>query len=168
MADNSYVITLNNNTSKSGSGAVAGQTMGETTPQKAPAIGNATSSKMIAGGLVAYGKVKPWVNRVISHEVSMVELRTGSRELQERSNFTYQIINDGVNMAESIGASLLISGGNPLVALATAGLTVVGKLVNYAQNQNRINTERTVENVGLRQNLIRAGARGSRSEYVNG
>lgn len=159
-----YEIILKNETSQGGAGAVAGQGEENTSPAKSPLIGNSTTSKIAAAGLVAWKQVKPWVNRVVSHEVSMVELRTGSREQQEKTSFTYQIINDGVDVVESAATGLLISGGNPIGTLIGLATGLISKLVGYAQNQNRINTERAVENVGLRQNYIRAGARGSRSE----
>lgn len=110
--------------------------------------------------MVAYGTVKSFATQIINHEVSLVELRTGSRELQERANFANEVGQKAWNLVESVGSGALVGGW--IGAIVGGVLSIGHTALGYMQNQNRINTARTVENVGLQMNYIRAGANGSR------
>ncbi len=157
-----YEIIIKNDAVESSTGAVAGQEKDQ--EGKSPVIGNAKSAAFFAGAHVAYSKVKPWVNRVVSHQINLVELRSGSREAQAKAEFTHQIISGGVDIAESALSGLLIAGGNPVGAFIGLGVGIISKLVDITQRQQVLDTQRALENVSIGQNIVRAGARGSRSE----
>ena len=114
----------------------------------------------VSAGLVAWNVAKPWVTQAVSHEVNMVELRTGRREYAQKTQLTYQIANDVVGLGESILAGYAI--GNIPGAIIGAITNVGHTIVNIAQKQNRIDTEKTLENITISQNVIRAGTSGSR------
>lgn len=119
------------------------------------------AAKAFMGGMVAYRTVKSFANQIISHNVSMVQLRTGSNEQQERANFTRDMVSKGVSVLETGLMAGLVT-GNVVGFVAGVAIGVTSQLVSYAQNQDRINTQRTLENQSIQLNYIRAGARGSR------
>ena len=152
-------IIKNETTRKKKNKAVAGQTDGGSSPQQAAQSGGGKES--LLAGLVAWQKVKPWVNRVASHNVNMVELRTGSRDLQQRYSFAYQIATDTANLAESVLMGFAV--GNVAGAVVGGLMSVAGKIINIVQRQDEINTKQSIENVSVQMNYIRAGAGGRRT-----
>lgn len=118
-------------------------------------------AKAYLGAFAAYTKVKSFADQIYAHEVSLVELRTGSKEAQDRANFTREMVTRGVSFVESGMMTALVTGNVAGFAIG-AGLSLTQTLVSYALNQDRINTQRTVENQSIQLNYIRAGARGSR------
>lgn len=123
---------------------------------------NKGQAKAFGKGVTAYHYAKSFTSQIISHEVSLVELRTGSRELQERANFMLNVGNKLVGATESIVVGAAVGG----IVGAVAGLVTSGihLAVSYQQAQNTINTQRNVENVSLGLTYIRAGANGSRRQ----
>ncbi len=120
------------------------------------------NAKKFAQGMVAYRTVKSFSTQIINHEVSMVELRTGSKELQERASFINQIAQQGLGIIESAVTGAML--GGLAGALIGTALSVTHQAIGYAQAQNRIDNQRTLENNSIEMNYIRAGARGSRGE----
>lgn len=158
-----YKIIIENNTGKSGeSKAVAGNESTDlvNNPKNSEGLGG---KDVLKAGLVAYGKAKPWIKKVASHEISMVELRTGSREAQMKSEFIYDIACAGVDVVESGLMGFAI--GNVPGAIVSIGLSVASKGISIAQNVDRLNSQRNLENESIQRNYIRAGARGSRASY---
>ena len=90
----------------------------------------------------------------------MVQLRTGSNELQERATFINNMHQQGLGVLEGMVTGAMV-GGLPGAIIGTT-LSLMHTMIGYGQAQNRINTERTLENVGIGMNYIRAGANGSR------
>ena len=118
-------------------------------------------AKAFSKGLVAYHGVKSFATQVHNHYVSMVELRTGSKELQQRASFYNDIAQKGIGILESVVAGALVGGlGGAVVGLA---VSTTHTLVGLAQAQDRINTQQALENETIFMNTIRAGTRGSRS-----
>jgi hypothetical protein len=106
---------------------------------------------------------KPWINQVASHEISMVELRTGSREAQQKTQFTYDVASKVVGFGTSILSGYAV--GNVPGAII-AGLVNIGHtVVSYAQKEETINLKRSLESRTLQMNYVRAGAGGSRRAY---
>ena len=132
----------------------------ETDTSKKEGLLNKEQAKAFGKGLVAYGAVKSFALQIANHEHSMVELRTGSKELQQRTSFVTGIAQKGLGVLESVGAGALV-GGLPgaLLGLATS---VTHTLIGYAQAQNKIDTQQSIENQSIQMQYIRAGARGSR------
>ena len=160
MAERNYSITIKYKAPSSES-PIAGDNK-ESDTEKGKGLLSKQGAKTFATAMVAYGKVKSFATQIINHEVSMVELRTGSREMQDRANFTNEMIQKGVGILESVGTGALV-GGLP-GALVGLTLSAMHTAIAYQQKQETINLQRTIENVSLQQNFIRAGAKGSRSE----
>ena len=158
MENRNYTILIKAEDVKKES-AISGQSSGgETSDAKETA--SKGQLKGLAVGLTAAKKIKGYVNTIVNHEVSMVGLRTGSNEMQERASFINQAVNKGVDMLMTIGVGAAT--GGVVGALIGVGIGVVETAVGYAFAQDRLNTERTIENETIRRNYVRAGAKGSR------
>lgn len=116
--------------------------------------------KALGKSLVALQKVKSWINPVISHEINMVELRTGRREYARKIQFGYEIAQQGLGIVESIAMGYAV--GNVWGAVIGAVGGIGHTAMNYIQRQDEINTQQSLENISLQENRIRAGAGGSR------
>lgn len=140
---------------------IAGDTNKSDT-QKTGGLLTKSQAQAFGKGMVAYRQVKSFVQQGVNDYVSKVQLRTGSNELQQKANFINEMVNTGLNVVETTFVAGMV-GGLPgaLVGLLTS---TAHTLIGYAQNQNRLNTERTIENQSIQMNYIRAGARGSRRE----
>ena len=117
-------------------------------------------ARAFAKGMVVYHTVKSFGEQIWNHNVSMVALRTGSNELQDRAAFTHMVHQKALGVLEAVGTGALL-GGLP-GALVGLALGTAHTVMGYQQAQQRIDTERSVENVGLMMMNIRAGANGSR------
>lgn len=158
--DRQYVIRIENATAQSSKSPIAGDTS-ESDTQKSKGLLSKDAAKAFVGGMVAYKTVKSFASQVISHNVSMVQLRTGSNELQQRANFQLQVGQRALSMLETGLMAGLVTGN---VVGFLAGVTISGaqQLIQWGQNQNRIDTQRALENQTIQRNYIRAGAHGSR------
>ena len=156
-----YDIFLRNlSNEETGNKAIAGS---QSTENSKPKSKTTPGQDALKGGLVAWQKAKGWINKVASHELSMVELRTGSTEAQQKADFIYQLANEGIGTVESALMGLAI--GNVPGALIGIGTDLLGKVVSYSQKADKLNTSRNLENESIQRNYIRAGARGSRASY---
>ncbi len=154
-----YTITIKADKLLGGKKAVAGNN-NQSDTEKGKGLLTEESAKKFGTAMVAYRTVKSFATQIASHEVSMVQLRTGSNELQERANFVYEMHEKGLGIVEGAVTGALI-GGLPGFIVGT-GLSLLNTLISYGQRQNEINTQKTVENVSIQMNYIRAGANGSR------
>ena len=157
-----YTITIKAENITNKRKAVAGDNKPSDTEER-KGILTEEGKKAFAKGLVAYGVVKSFATQIINHEVSMVQLRTGSNELQERANFINQTAQKAVGILEGGIAGAMV-GGLPGF-IAGLALSTTHSLLSYQQNVQRLDTEQAVESVGLGMNFIRAGAGGSRRSY---
>lgn len=157
--DRHYIITIEGDNVQSNRSPIAGDN-NQSDTAKSKGLLTKEGAKNFATFMVAYRTVKSFVNQIATHEVSMVSLRTGSNEMQERAQFTYEMIQKGIGVLEAVGTGALV-GGLP-GALVGLTLSAAHTVIGYAQNQDRINTQRTLENQSIQLNYIRAGARGSR------
>lgn len=117
----------------------------------------------VGKGLVAFKMAQPWINQIASHEVSLVELRTGSREAQQKAQFTYDVANKVVGFGTSILTGYAV--GNIPGAIVAGLLNIGHTIVSYAQKEETLNLQRSLESRTLQMNYIRAGAGGSRRAY---
>lgn len=169
MAENNvierhYTITIKN--SNGGSGGIS-PVAGSNT-QTNESKGSFWKNGLLQGeartaaikGYAVYRTVKSFASQVITHEDSMVQLRTGSNSLQEQANWHAKVRSTAVGILESAAMGAMVFGFAGMVLGAT--LSAAHKLINIQQNRDRLNTERNVENVGLQMQNIRAGANGSR------
>ena len=156
-----YEIIIKNETDTQQSSAVAGESAGESSQGVVNKGKKLTEGqKKAAGFLVAYNALKPWISQTVSHQINTVELRTGRKEYAERTQFTYNIVNDVVGIGESALAGYAVGNlpGAVIGAIVGLGHTLLG----YAQKQETINIQNSLENIVLQQNRIRAGVGGSR------
>lgn len=159
--DRQYQIVIENKGGTGKANSPIANDQNESDSDKGKGLLSKSAAKAYVAGYAAYTKVKSFASQIYSHEVSMVQLRTGSNEEQERANFTRDMLSKGLNMLEA-GAMTALVTGNVLGFAIGAGITVAQTLISYGQNQDRINTQRTLENQSIQLNYIRAGARGSR------
>lgn len=137
-----YEIVIKNETTTSKSSPVAGDSgNGGSAPAKNQSTENLVKS------LVAYKKVVPYVKQAIQHEISTVELRTGSAELQQRIEFGYQVVSSGVGIAENILVGFAV--GNVAGAVAGAVVGIAGELLNVGYRADTINLKRSEESISL-------------------
>ena len=162
MADNEYVIILKNDTS---SGTASSPVAGDNTRNDS-AVAKSSSSKKkdgnaLTASLVAWQKVKPFVNTVVSHEINMVQVETGATEYTQKLQFAQEVANSAIGTVESMLMGLAVGGGLPgaLVGLAT---DLIAKSVTMAIKQNEINRLYFSEQNSINLNVIRSGTFGSR------
>lgn len=117
---------------------------------------------MLGKSLVAWKQVKGYVAPIVNYEINQIQLRSGRTELQQQHQFSYNLVNDGLGIMETIAAGAAV--GHVAGAIAGAVVGLVSKGISISQNVATINTERDLENVTLRMNRIRAGAGGSREQ----
>ena len=156
MAERIYEIKISLDDNITGESPIAG----DDKPSDTDKGKNKDKLKAKATALVAYGIVKSFATQIVNDRVSKVELRTGSRDLQERANFINGIAQKGLSFAENIGTGAFFGGGwgaaiGLAVSVAQTGLDLV-------QKQEELNLRRALENQSLQLNYIRAGASGSR------
>ena len=112
---------------------------------------------------IAYKVVKSTATQVVNHEISLVQLRTGSNEMQGRANFVNKHVQSGLGLLG--GVALGLATGNLWLtgmAVLNAGISTINGLIGISQNQQRLNLENSLESISLNAQFIRAGANGSR------
>lgn len=161
MENRNYTITIKaDNLSSGNKSPIAGDNKGTDKEKSNGGLLSKEGAKAFGKAMVAYSTVKSFATQVINHEVSMVQLRTGSNELQQRANFTNQMIQKGVGILEGGIAGAMV-GGLPGFIVGT-GLSLLHTMISYGQKQQELDTQRTVENQSIQMNYVRAGASGSR------
>lgn len=155
---NVYHIYIENKTD-TGNSPIAGQD-GASGNSSANATSEASASSGKLTFAVAYRTVKSFVAQSVNNEIGKVQLRTGSARLQEKANFINQVVQTSWNFGESIVAGAMF-GGLP-GAIIGGTISALHTIVTYANNQNVINLNRSIENQSRELNYIRAGAQGSR------
>lgn len=165
-----YVITIRN---ESGGGTsdspTATPTGGGAAGQQGEGLKEPTTRENLANmvkkvkGMAAVGFAVSVADSCISYEVNTVELRTGSRGLQERISWQYEIGKKSFSALSSLAMGALIGGPAGLAAAGvgvamSAAMTAIG----YAQNQQTINIKKSLESETIALNYIRAGAGGDR------
>lgn len=152
-----YQIEINVNDSDSSVSAVA-----NTDKAPSPKDQKNPFTKELAVMGVAYHTAKSFATQVIKYEVvDTVQIKTGSKEMEQRAQFAYSIGEKAFNLVESAAIGWVVT-GNPLGALAGAALSGLHTAIGYIQAQNTINLNKAVEGVSLDMNLMRAGGGGSR------
>ena len=160
MANSTYVIRIENGTSGGGDSPIAGNTSSSSSSSsggnKKTYTQGQKNAQTALKALVAYDKfVKPFVDQAIQHQVSTIELRTGSAELQQKVEF-------GLGIAQSVGGILqgALAGyavGNLPGALIGTLVSVGTTVMNYANQADKIRMQQSLENITLRGMNVRAG-----------
>lgn len=172
-----YELIIRNETVEDGAGSKVGGAGGiknKQGGQSSSASGGTGNKKGVtdllekqARGLITYAAISSAVDSVISYNNSLIEVRTGSRELQERTTYTY-------NLKKSFGGSM-ITGGIAGAKFGPAGVAVgaliglvgagVSYTINRAKQENTIRENARLETAQRQQAAQRVTVSGSR--YMN-
>jgi hypothetical protein len=126
-------------------------------------------AKMVAPAALIRGS-KSIVDQVVQHNNSLIEIRTGSKEQQQRTSFIYNTTSGFVGGGLS-GAmtGLVLTGGNPagaaigaLVGIVQQGATMG---INYLKQADILREQRNLET--MQQNLAAQRVTISGSRYMN-
>lgn len=155
--DRHYTITIYDKTGSNVSPIAGEKKGGKDTKNDDSNSGN------VALGWMVVQKVANYAKRAISFEISMVSLRTGEVERQQRMQFTYDILGQASSAVTNImvGAKM---GGVP-GAIVAAAYTAVETSINIGQKITRYNTQRNLENISLGLARVRSG---DSLAYING
>lgn len=119
-------------------------------------------------GLAAYGTVRKITGTIISHNNSLIEVRTGSREQQERTSFIYNTSMGFVDSMVTGAAAGAMTGGlvgaaaGAVVGAAKQGLSMA---INVAKTTDLLAKQRTLEDITRDLQTQRVTVNGSR--YMN-
>ncbi|MDE7406481.1 MAG: hypothetical protein K2M89_06385 [Clostridiales bacterium] len=160
-----YEIVIRNDTADARKSPIAGSgTAASDTTSNGGGGGDGLSLRQgAAKGLVAVNHyIKPFVDQMATQYVTTVQLRTGSQELEERMSFKMNVTQKVVSFGSSmLTGALMGSAGGPVGAVVGAVAGAVMRLatmaVDYSNKQEKLNLQRSVENVGLRYMNARAG-----------
>lgn len=169
--NNSYELIIRYDTGEGiasevgGAGGVSSSDSGNTATN-GNSGGNAGAGKVLTK-LFGYKAIKSTVTQIVTYEHSQVELRTGSRERQQRVTFAYEMVSSVYSIAEGAVAGGIV--GGPAGAAAGAVLALVNQLTSKVTSilttNATINTQRRLEDISRNLSAQRATVSGSR--YMN-
>lgn len=128
--------------------------------------GNADSDegiKKLVGGVAVYKTMKSFATQMISYTVGTIELRSGTKEYQQKMQFLYDVGMGIFNVVEGAILGGKVGGAPGAVIGAVVGMASTA--ISYAQNQNTIYLNQAIENVSILQNNVRAGTANRRMNY---
>lgn len=181
MAERQFVIRIENATGGGagqkvgGAGGIANKTGGSSTQGRVGSSSSVTDKieqrlmKMLAPAALIRGG-KSIIDQVVQHNNSLIEIRTGSKEQQQRTSFVYNTVSGFVDSALSGGTTgLLLTGGNAVGAGigALLGLLKQGASmgINYLKQADILEKQKTLEQ--MQQNLAAQRVTVSGSRYMN-
>ena len=110
---------------------------------------------------MAYRRVESVAKSWINHEISMVSVRTGRVELQQRYQFAADTAFGIVDTVTNIAVGAKVGGGAGAVVGAVVSVAQAG--INLVQKLDRYNTQMYLENTSLGLMHVRSG--GSLATY---
>ena len=128
-----------------------GQTYGEQT---------AESLRKGVKGLVSFGAIKNTATDLIGRSFGTIELRTGASEYEQRQQFIFGKVNEGINAAGVIGVG--IATGNAPLAIIGVVTGLISQLTDVIFKAHTLQLEQTVENQSLQMATVRAGVNNRR------
>lgn len=115
-------------------------------------------------GIVGYSAVRSYADKLISYDLSQVNLRTGAAEYQQKLQFVYsegaRLFDSVVSIATGAAAGGLVGEG---IAAIGVGVSYLMKTIGWSQNAQRLETEQNLESISLKFASISAGVSGRRS-----
>lgn len=155
-----YEIVIRNETNSGKKSPIAGS---GTAPSDTTNTGGSGADSSIspvrtaaAKGLVAVNTyIKPFVDQMVTQHVTTIALRTGAQEQEDRMSFALGVAQKVYSFGTSVATGALV-GGLP-GALIGGVMSLATMAIDYSNKQERINLQRSVENVGLRYMNSRAG-----------
>ncbi len=179
MAERQFIIRIENNTSGGAGDKVGGaggigrmnkSNVTESESKKSSNMGKALlrQAGVPLTGMAVYGTVRKITNEIVSHNNSLIQVKTGSREQQERQTFIYNTSMGFVDAAVTGAATGAMVGG-PYGAAIGAVIGVVkqgvGMAVNVAKTSDILAKNRQLENIQRELQAQRVTTSGSR--YMN-
>lgn len=161
MGDNktAYTITINLSSLPKGNSAMA--------EQESSTIGGLndnvsdSATYKAAQNLVSFATVAATADKLISANISQVNLKTGAAEYEQQLNAAYsagkQIIGAGATLA--MGAA---TGTLPIVAIGMF-ISGISKMLEISKKSVQLNMERSLEDISINMQNVRAGTSGRRS-----
>lgn len=126
------------------------------------------TGKSIAKKLGTAMVVKHVVDEIAMHNHSLIEIRTGSAEAQQRATYTYGMISSFAGSAMSGAAAGAVIGGIPgafVGALTGVVTNQAQRTISYVKNTERLEKSKTLENMTRNIAVQRETINGSR--YMN-
>jgi hypothetical protein len=164
MAERQFVMIIRNETGGDGAGKKVGgaggiqnqqggNTSSDSGDKKKKGVGDLLAKK--ANGLITYATISSVVDTVVSYNNSLIEVRTGSKELQERTTYKYNTAKSFVNSA--VGGAIAGSAYGPWGAAAGLVLGVATAGFNYVKSRSMAeNTIRENERLEIAQRQMAA------------
>ena len=172
MAERQFIIRIENSTGGGVAekvGGAGGISKKSKTQNKESSNGMASFLAKQAGipltGMAAYATVRKITSTIVSHNNSLIEVRTGSREQQERTSFIY---NTSMGFVDSLVSGAAAGGmvGGPMGATAGAIIGVakqgLSMAINVAKTSDLLAKQRTLENITRDLQTQRVTVNGSR------
>lgn len=156
MPEREYVITIKNTTRN---GEKKPKVAGDNEEKKDPKKKDDDAIKGVSA-MTAYSYAKAFVAQTVSHEVNMVELRTGATEYAQKVQYAWEVTQRVYSAGETIASGAAVGGGwGAVIGIAVAGMR---EIVSSIQRVDTLNTKRHLENESLARGLRRAGTNQSR------
>jgi hypothetical protein len=160
MEGRNYTITIELPSEAENNSPIAGDTK-QSPKEEASALPSKDQVRSLAKKIVSYHTAKSFANQVWNYKVSLVALKTGSNELQQKEQFIKNQIQGAAGVIEStIYAGMT---GGPGAAALVIGASIAQQVVSVAQNQYTLNVERSLEDLTLNMGHRRAGTKGYRN-----
>lgn len=180
MAERQFIIRIENNTNNGGAGQKVGgaggiknKTGGSTAKKGSKSVSGAMDNladrltKMLAPAAIINGG-KRIIDQVVNHNIGLIEVRTGSKEQQQRTSFVYNTVSGFVGSGAN-GALAGYAIGGPVGAGigAVLGLAKQGASmgINYLIQTDILAKQRALEQ--MQQNLSAQRVTISGSRYMN-
>lgn len=133
-----YVIRIEDGTSNSNAAPVASQSLPkeQVGPIKQP-------QKARAADYIASRAIMPMVKSVTTHVTSSVEISTGSRELQQKTDLAMSMVSTGMGAVSNVtGAVTAFGPAGIAIGLATTAISLLTEYgIKYSQTQQQISLE---------------------------
>ena len=178
MAERQFIIRIENNTSGGAGDKVGGaggigrmnkSNVTKTESKKSSNMGKALlrQAGIPLTGMAVYGTVRKITNEIVSHNNSLIQVKTGSREQQERQTFIYNTSMGFVDAAVTGAAAGALFGPVGAGIGALLGVTKQGlsMAVNVAKTSDILAKNRQLENIQRELQSQRVTTSGSR--YMN-
>lgn len=177
MAERQFMLVIRNETDNQagnkvgGAGGInAGSSSGSKSPSTKTGDGKKTAVDYLAKqitGMFTVAKAVSVADTIVSHNLSLIEVRTGSRELQERTTYKYNTAKSFITSA-GFGA-IAGSAYGPAGAAVGALFGLISSGISYATNralqEKTIDENRRVEDMQKLTTTQRVTVSGSR--YMN-
>ena len=178
MAERQFVMIIRNEAGGEGAGDKLGGAGGIKTKQGGqsakktvkPTNGEKAANMLAkkALGMVSVQAAISTVNKIHTHHNSLIEVRTGSREQQERTTFVYNTTSSilGSTISGATTGAAVAGGWGALAGAAIGLVTSVGNIgINHVQQSAIIAENRQLEMLTKMQTTQRVTVSGSR--YMN-